>query len=420
MLKKILAVLVGGTLLGLGGFQTAGAHEIRIAVVGPMAFVQGTNHWEGAQIAADEINAAGGIKQGGKNHMIELIKVDSNEMLSVPDAANALERALTRDKADFVVGGFRSEAVLAMQEVAMDFKKIFLGCGAAHQKLGERVQEDYDRYKYWFRVTPQKSPDLGKAIFSIFGDVAKKVGAAKGRAPKVAIVAEKALWTQGLMKAAQGVLPKMKMEVVGTWQPSPVATDLTAELSAIRRAGADMLMVIMSGPVGIVLGRQMVEMGIPAVACCTNVEAQKDGWMEATAGKGNFMITQDTYGGGDVAVTAKTIAFAQAFHKRFGHFPTYNAGTHDALNVLKEAIETADSLDADKIVPVLEKTDRIGAGGHLKFDKFHDPVFGPGGVTGIALQWQDGKKVGVWPNDWHGLTYPGIRELVLPPALAGN
>src|SRR5512147_3311273 len=93
---------------------------LRIGVLGPMAFVQGEHHWAGAELARDEINGAGGISVGGKKLKIELIRVDTNEIQSVPDATNAVERAITRDKADVLIGGFRSEAVLAMQEVAMD------------------------------------------------------------------------------------------------------------------------------------------------------------------------------------------------------------------------------------------------------------------------------------------------------------
>src|SRR5712692_8806401 len=102
---------------------------IKIAIIGPMAFVQGENHWAGAEMAKDEINKAGGIKVGNEKRQVEIVKIDSNEIQSVPDATNAMERALTQDKVDFVIGGFRTEAVLAMQDVAMDYKKIFLGVG---------------------------------------------------------------------------------------------------------------------------------------------------------------------------------------------------------------------------------------------------------------------------------------------------
>src|SRR5882672_12657007 len=111
------------TLAALVGFTAAlGAHAqtIKIAILGPMAFSQGENHWAGAELARDEINGAGGISVGGKKKQVELVRVDTNEIQSVTDATNAMERAITRDKADFVIGGFRSEAVLAMQEVAMD------------------------------------------------------------------------------------------------------------------------------------------------------------------------------------------------------------------------------------------------------------------------------------------------------------
>ena len=102
---------------------------IKIGVLGPMTQPQGEYHWYGAEMARDDINKAGGINVGGKKMQIELVRADTNEHQSIPDATNAIERVITRDKVDFLVGGFRSEAVLAMQEVAMDYKKLFLGVG---------------------------------------------------------------------------------------------------------------------------------------------------------------------------------------------------------------------------------------------------------------------------------------------------
>ena len=383
--------------------------NIKIAVVGPMAFVQGENHWAGAEMARDEINKAGGISVGGKKRNIELVRVDSNEIQSVPDATNAMERAITREKADFVIGGFRSEAVLAMQEVAMDNKKIFLGCGAADAKLGANVEKNYERYKYWFRVSPLNSPDLGRTLFAVLGSIAGQVRAdMKKETPKVAILAEKVIWTEAIVKAAQDNLPKMKMEVVGLWQPSPTATDVTAELAAIDRAGADMVFTALSGPVGIVVARQMAERKMHAVAFGINVEAQKDGFYEATAGKGNYVATLDTYG--EVEMTPLMIPFVRAFKERFHKSPTYNAATYDAINLLKAVIEKAGTTDAAKLVPVLEQTQSVGTGGNLEFTKSHDPVWGIGKTTGIAVQWQNGRKVPFWPPQVKGMQkfgFPG-------------
>lgn len=397
MLRSLAAVLlaiVSGTAIAQG--------TIRIGVLGPMNFVQGEHHWNGAQMAADEINKGGGISVGGKRMQVELIRGDTNEIQSVPDATNTIERVITRDKADFLVGGFRSEAVLAMQEVAMDYKKIFLGVGAAHSKLGLNVEQNYDRYKYWFRASPVKDLDLARTLFAVLGSIGQQIRAdLKTETPKVALLAEKAVWTEGLIGAAQKTLPALKMEVVGLWQPSAVATDVTAELAAIDRSGAQIVFTMLSGPVGIVVGRQMGERNMKAVAWGINVEGQKEEFWQATAGKANFVSTLDTYA--EVEMTPKTIPFVKAYEARYKKFPTYTAATYDAIHVLKAAIEQAGTTDADKLVPVLEKMEHVGTGAVATYDKRHDLVWAVGKTAGIAVQWQDGKKVPFWPPQVKGM-----------------
>jgi branched-chain amino acid transport system substrate-binding protein len=382
--------------------SAAQAQPIKIAILGPMAFVQGENHWAGAEMARDEINKAGGINVGGTRRLVELIRADTNEIASVPDATNAIERVITRDRADFLIGGFRSEAVLAMQEVAMDHKKIFLGAGAAHSKLGQNVEENYNRYKYWFRYTPTKDVDLARTLFAVMASIAQQVRTQlKTETPKVAILAEKAVWTGGLIAAAQKNLPAMKMEVVGLWQPSAVATDVTAELSAIERAGAQIVFTMLSGPVGISVGRQMGERNMKAVAWGINVEGQKDEFWQAAAGKAQYVSTLDTYA--EVEMTPKTVPFVRAFKERFKKSPTYNAGTYDAILMLKGVIERENTLDADRLVAAIEKVEHTGAATVVTFDKRHDLVWAVGKTAGIAVQWQDGKKVPFWPPNVKGM-----------------
>jgi branched-chain amino acid transport system substrate-binding protein len=398
MLRHALLGLALALAAPLGFAQ----NTIKIAVLGPMNFVQGEHHWNGAQMARDEINKAGGVKVGGKRMQIELIRADTNEIQSVPDATNAVERVITRDKADFLVGGFRSEAVLAMQEVAMDYKKLFLGVGAAHSKLGLNVEQNYDRYKYWFRVSPTKDVDLARTLFAVMGSIGQQIrNDLKTDTPKVAILAEKAVWTEGLVAAAQKNLPALKMEVVGLWQPSAIATDVTAELSAIDRAGAHIVFTMLSGPVGISVGRQMGERGMKAVAWGINVEGQKEEFWQAAAGKAQFVSTLDTYS--EVKYTPKMVPFVKAYQERFKKAPTYTAATYDAIMILKNAIESEGTTNADKIVAYIEKGEHVGTGSHATFDKRHDLVWAVGKTSGIAVQWQDGKKVPFWPPNVKGM-----------------
>jgi branched-chain amino acid transport system substrate-binding protein len=390
-------------LAALAFAAAAQAQTIKIAILGPMAFVQGENHWAGAEMARDEINKAGGVNVGGKRMQIELVRADTNEIASVPDATNAIERVITRDKVDFLVGGFRSEAVLAMQEVAMDYKKLFLGVGAAHSKLGLNVEQNYERYKYWFRVAPTKDVDLARTLFAVMGSIGQQIRTdLKTDTPKVAILAEKAVWTEGLIAAAQKTLPgPLKMEVVGLWQPSATATDVTAELSAIERAGAHIVFTMLSGPVGISVGRQMGERNMKAVAWGINVEGQKEEFWQAAAGKAQFVSTLDTYS--EVEMTPKTIPFVQAFKQRYKKAPTYTAATYDAIMLLKTVIEQEGTTNADKLVAAIEKIEHVGTGATASWDKRHDLNWAVGKTAGIAVQWQDGKKVPFWPPQVKGM-----------------
>lgn len=106
-----------------------------------MEFIHGKHHWYGATLAAEEINKAGGILAGRIRRPIELVKVDSNEILSVSDARAAMERAITVEKVDFIVGGFEIMAALAMQDVAVDHKKYGLAAVWLFQKCVEELEE---------------------------------------------------------------------------------------------------------------------------------------------------------------------------------------------------------------------------------------------------------------------------------------
>ena len=410
----LIACLV---MMGVSCGDDEEANELKVGIIGPMQFQMGEHHWMGATLAADEINAAGGIQVGEDSYQIKLVQVDSNELVSVPDAASAAEEAISVDNVDVLIGTIRSEAALAVQEVAMDYETIFMVCGSSETAMSDKVAEDYDRYKYWFRITPVNNTALGQLNFLLVGAVAQKIGAELLMPPKLAVLAEKASWTEAIVAAAQAYLPPQGIEVVGVWQPSDKATDVTAELTAIEAAGANMIMTALSGPVGIPYARAWEELQIPAASVGINVMAQGDDFFVNTGGFGNYEMTLNSLAR-DVALTEKTLPFIEAFIAETGEMPTYNAGTYDALYVLKEAIERADSVDMDDIVVELENTDYNSVAGRIVFDDNHDVTWGPGYVTALGVQWQDGELKGVWPpadGSWNGVAYEGIVDYQMPP-----
>jgi len=422
LIALLIVCLVAVALIP--GCQPGPEGTIKIGVIGPMTFIQGEQHWYGAKMAADEINEAGGIVVGNVTMPIELVKADSNEILSVPDAATAMEKVITVDKVDFLVGGFRTEAVLAMQDIACDNQKIFLGCGSASKEQCTRVAEDYDRYKYWFRVTPINDNLLVMDSFLMLDNVISVVRDQLGiENVKIALLMEKAEVGDLIVLASEHLVPAMGegIELVGAWRPSPTATDVTAELSAIKASGAQIILTYFSGPVGVVYAKQWGELEIPAASVGINVEAQKMGFWDATDGKGNYDDTLNTYA--RIKQTDKTIPFYDKFINETGEFPTYTAGTYDAVYILKEAIERAGTLDADAVVTELEKTEYFGSAGRIVFTSTetgnpHDLMWGADYVTGIGTQWQDGELLCVWPpvdGSWNGVVYEGTVPYKLPP-----
>jgi branched-chain amino acid transport system substrate-binding protein len=405
-----------------------GQEVIRFGVIGPMQFVQGQGHWNGATMAAEEINAKGGIQVGNKKMKVQLIKADSNEFINITDATNAMERLITRDKADFIVGGFRTEAVLPMQDIAMENKKIFIGVGAATDEICNRVAKDYKTYKYWFRGSPFNSSFLVRTSFIHLATVGAIMKQSLNIPKiKVAIVAEKAMWADPMIPAAEATIPKMGMEVVGVWRPSDKATDVTAELSAIQRSEAHIIFTIFSASVGITFARQAGELKIPAMQVGINVEAQKDGFWQATQKMGNYVFTMNTYARG-VEYNELTRPFVDTYLKRFNEVPTYTADTYAAIiYTLAPAIEKTATLDSDKIVAFMENDVHKSPSGVVAYLKdaegrpLHELRWGPGYLTSLGVQWQDGELKGVWPNKWKAtpeapeITYKGIAPVKISP-----
>jgi branched-chain amino acid transport system substrate-binding protein len=179
--------------------------------------------------------------------------------------------------------------------------------------------------------------------------------------------------------------------------------------------------------VGIPFSRQAGELKIPAFQVGINVEAQKEGFWQATQGMGNYVMTSNTYARG-VEQNELTKPFVEGYIKRFGEVPIYTADTYYAIvYALKPTIEEVGTLNADKIVSVLENRVYKNPAGTVKYMKdaegrpLHELTFGPGFETSLATQWQDGKIAGVWPNKWKmtpespEVTYKGIVPIKIPP-----
>lgn len=393
---------------------------IKVGVVGPMGYVQGDHNWYGAEIAKEEINAAGGIEVGDQKYEIELVRVDTNELHSVDDAISAVERAIEADNVDLMVGGFRTEAVFPMTEIAAENEKIFIICGAASAALTKgRVDEDYDKFKYVFHLTPINTMDIAQLAFVKLMEIADALREELGIAqPRVAVLMDRLEWTDALVAGAEETIPQAGMEHAGTWRPSATATDISSELAAIQDSGAHIIFTALSGPAAVTYGRQWGELEIPACSFGLSAESQKLEFWEATDGYCNYETSLNTYG--KAAITDKTLPFMESFLETTGDTPSHSAGTYDALYVYKDAVERAGTVEVEAVVEAMADTDYEGALGRVEFSDFHSVTWGPEHVTGVANQWQDGELVCVWPYEWSPvegveITFDGVKPYKIPP-----
>ncbi len=392
-LRAYRAALVGAGLLAFGGVSVAAhaAKPIRIGVIAPTSAIDGRSIMQGAELAADTINASGGIA----GRPIKLYKYDDHA--SAADGVRAFQRATRQDHVVAVVGNFTSEVALAVEPWAARLKEPYIITGASTTKINQRIRNHYSRYKYVFRDT-LNSVIVGKIVCGYAKDILVKDLGYK----TAAIMSENADWTKPLDQEYEKCLPKAGLKVVDHIRFDPNTNDFSPIYSRIERAKPD---VIITGiaHVGVKPTVQWHQNQIPIMFAGWSSQAGASSFWKSTNGAAEDTITGNVASGG-AALTPKTIPFIKRYEKRFHESPAYNAySTYDALFILKQAIERAKSTKPDALVRSLEKTNYVGVQGREQFYNRHARFahglkYGPGFLTGVAIQWQHGKQVIVWPK----------------------
>src|SRR6202012_4732232 len=105
------------------------ADPIKIGVIAEAQAIAGASIPQAAQMAADEINAKGGV-DGRK---IELVNYDNHS--SSADSGRAFQRAVNEDKLTAVITSYISEVVLALEPWAARLKTVMVTPGAASNEI---------------------------------------------------------------------------------------------------------------------------------------------------------------------------------------------------------------------------------------------------------------------------------------------
>jgi branched-chain amino acid transport system substrate-binding protein len=385
----------------------ANAQQAQPIVLGaPLAtaFLYGWDAERGMRLAVEEINAAGGVNVAGQKRPFHLEVIDTRDLepgVPVSDALLAVEKLILEKKADFIVGGpVRSEAALAAMDLLSKHKKIsILTTGALTPKYHERVAEEYEKFKYCFRITGE-SKWMVKEIITCLMDIKERF-----KLDKMFIMVQDVAHARAGGDIIEKLATEKGWQVTGKEVYPTGTTDFSMGLLAARRTKAQVLLIWMDMPETSILLKQWYDMKVAALPFGSIIAAaEQPGFWKATEGKGEFCLANVVNAGNAPSqATPWTMKFYDAYTKRWGVEPEGygTSSSYMAPYVLKDAIERAGTLDPEKVVEALEKTDLMGVYGRIKFDpKSHQviPSLDPQeGAVGTIFQWQAGKRVVVFP-----------------------
>jgi branched-chain amino acid transport system substrate-binding protein len=386
--------LLGATAIGLLAVsgQALAADPIKLGVIAEAQAIAGASIPQAAQLAADEINAKGGID----GRLIEIVTYDNHS--SSADSVRAFQRAVNEDKVHAVIGSYVSEVVLALMPWASRLKTPFITPGASSNEIPVNVHKDYEKNKYTFHGYLTS----GSLALSVC-DAAKDLLVDQKHMKTTVIMSEDAAWTKPLDVGYEACLPKIGLQILDHIRFSPDTTDFTPIFNKIEGSKPDVILTGISH-VGVQPTVQWKNQQVPIPMLGISSQATNETFGKDTNNASDGVIFQ-SIAAADVASTPKTVPFAEAFKKKFGNYPSYAGYTaYDEVYYITDAIKRAGSTDADKMVDALEKTDWEGTIGRIQFygkdDEFtHGLKYGKGLITGLFMQWQDGKQVAVWPAD---------------------
>src|ERR1700751_2735 len=203
---------------------TADAETIKIGVneplTGPFA-ASGTYVVNGAKIAADEINAKGGVL--GKK--LELVIEDNKS--NPTEAAAVAEKLIVRDKVPVMMGAWGSGFTLAIMPKLMEYKVPMLVETSSAGKITTSGNP------YIFRISP---PSAVEAV--AFAKIVDKLNI--GKADFLVVNND---WGRGAAEDFGKMFKEHNIKVGLVETMDPPAQDMSAQLAKIKASDADTLLV---------------------------------------------------------------------------------------------------------------------------------------------------------------------------------
>ncbi len=387
-MKRICLIAAAATFIAAPAFAedtiTVGFTDSQ---TGPLN-VNSLGQQRGYEYWRDEVNAAGGIKVGGKSYKVKFVTYDDQ---SVGGRVQQLyTRLIIQDKADFLFSPYSSGLTAPATVISEQYGKIMIDSGGAEEKPFELGN------KYLFMVITSASHYLSGAV-----------GALKQNDPhaKIAMVYSDDPFSKAVLAAAAEQAKAAGLDVVMNESYAPSTTDFGPIVTKIISSNADAFMGGGHYSDGATLARQMHDQkaNMKFISILVAPADDKFGELGASA----MGVTVPSQWEVQVNYTPQfgptTAEFVKAFTAKFNAKPDYHSASgYTSGVVLQHAIEQAGSIDPEKVTAALNATDVTTFFGHVKFmtDSGHHGLQAAHDM--VLAQWQSmngklGRQV-VWPE----------------------
>ncbi|HET7875461.1 MAG TPA: amino acid ABC transporter substrate-binding protein [Methylomirabilota bacterium] len=332
----------------------------------------GSYQKEGYELCAEQLNAKGGLL----GRKVEFVVYDDQ---STPATGVRLyEKLITEDKVDAVMGPYSSPITEAVANVTEKYQKVMVSPLAATTSIFKKGR------KYIFMVISPAEVYLEGLI-----DMAAKRGL-----KTVAIVNEDTLFTKSSAEGIAELAKKKGMQVVFREAYPKGNTDFSALLVKIKSLNPDVIAASTYFDDAVAITRQMKELNVNPRMYGVTVGGDLPEFYTLLKQNAEYIYGATQWEAGLPYPGQKE--FVAAYTKKFGREPVYHsAAGYAGCLIYAEAVRRTGTLDSDKLREQLLKMEMRTAFGDYKVD--------PDGFQiahkMVILQWQDGKKVTVWPDE---------------------
>ena len=359
-----------------GAFAASRAEDgtVKLGIVAPMSGPNaryGSFSMRGAQLAAKEINGAGGA--GGRQ-----FKIFSADSQGTPvEGVSATRRLIDQDQVDFLIGDVSSSVTLAMQPVVEDAGVLLLNAASSNPKI--TYAAGVGGFKWTFRNYPT---DENRALVVI------QYAAEKRGFNKFAVLSVDSDYGRSAVEFTKKYLPRFKGQILTEDYYKEGEVDFRSVLAKIRDSGAQAIIMYGLADTTPIIARQMIEVGLagklPLIGngefntAATIKAAPKalEGAVEAAA----WLPAWDS---------PKSKAFVAKFTAEYREAPNNHAYVHwETVHLLAKAVEAARSIDPAKVRDALSSIKYESAVGEVTFDDHNQAR-----LPMILLQIENGQPV---------------------------